>query len=77
MRGRITNCHVGLTYPRSSNTGHLNNLKNDKGRKYVGGNERIEQTRGQWPFRPVATRAMRNRHVMLHKSDMNLMSLKT
>ena len=23
-------------------------------------------TRGQWPFRPAATRAMRNRHVMLY-----------
>ena len=37
----------------------------------------VKPTRGQWPFRPAATRAMRNRHVMLHKSDMNLMSLKT
>ena len=37
----------------------------------------IFRTRGQWPFRPAATRAMRNRHVMLHKSDMNLMYLKT
>ena len=23
-------------------------------------------TRGQWPLRPAATRAMRNRHVMLY-----------
>ena len=23
-------------------------------------------TRGQWPYRPAATRAMRNRHVMLY-----------
>ena len=25
-----------------------------------------ERTRGQWPYRPTATRAMRNRHVMLY-----------
>ena len=27
------------------------------------------KTRGQWPYRPAATRAMRNRHVMLY--DLN------
>ena len=27
------------------------------------------ETRGQWPFRPAATRAMRNRHVMLYDYD--------
>ena len=29
-------------------------------------------TRGQWPFRPAATRAMKNRHVMLY--DLNYLS---
>ena len=26
----------------------------------------LRRTRGQWPYRPAATRAMRNRHVMLY-----------
>ena len=30
-------------------------------------------TRGQWPYRPAATRAMRNRHVVLY--DLNYPTL--
>ena len=28
--------------------------------------EKCNRTRGQWPYKPAATRAMRNRHVMLY-----------
>ena len=30
------------------------------------GGDSIEETRGQGPLRPAATRAMRNRHVILY-----------
>ena len=32
-----------------------------------------KRTRGQWPYRPAATRAMRNRHVMLY--DLNYLNI--
>ena len=28
--------------------------------------EKCDRTRGQWPYKPAATRAMRNSHVMLY-----------
>ena len=33
---------------------------------------RSRNTRGQWPYRPASTRAMRNKHVMLY--DLNYLS---
>ena len=34
--------------------------------------EKCDRTRGQWPYKPAATRAMRNRHVTLY--DLNYLS---
>ena len=51
-------------------------LLNTKGRqKYSGTNSqfRANVTRGQWPYRPAATRAMRNRHVILY--DLNYLEI--